>query len=683
MRLRHGAARFLLLLLLPLLFACDSGSSPTPTTAPSAPSPTTAAHTPASPTAQASVTAAQARPSSVDNAIDKAKVEHDSRNPFFREPGGAQPEGGKVRLRIKTAQNDLGSAKIRIWDSAAEREQFVPMTFEKSEPGADFWTATLNLPAQPTILWYRFVLQDGSATTYYEDNIERDGGQGTTWDNPPDYDYSVAVYDPQWTIPDWAKDAVVYQIFPDRFNNGDPANDKPAGSFVYGGQSIQKKWGELPATPPESKDFFGGDLEGVIQKLDYLQKLGVTLIYFNPIFASPSNHRYDTTDYSKIDPALGDKATFDRLVAEAKKRGIRIMLDGVFNHSASDSLYFDKYHRYDATGADESKDSPYYPWYTFTYWPQAYKSWYGFDSLPQLTEIDAVRDFIFRKPDSVAQSWLAEGASGWRLDAAEQKSHDFWRDLRGSVRAGYPEALIVGEFWQNANLWLLGNEWDGVMNYRFQGAALGLVNGRSPDAIDSELASIREDYPPNATYASMNLIDSHDTIRALTAVNGDKNKLMQLALLQFTSPGMPTVYYGDEAGLEGGKDPDDRRTYPWGSEDTHLVSYYSLLAAVRHHLTALRTGSYDTLLTDNDRHLYTYLRKDDQGQAVVAFNTGTQDQDGVELDVSGKLADGTSFADPLNGNTVYKVEGGKLRIKVPARWGALLVPESVANEVTK
>jgi glycosidase len=610
-------------------------------------------------------------------------VVHDSRDSQYREPGGAQPEGGKVTLRIKTAANDLGSAKIRIWNSAAAKEQFVSMSLEKSEGGTDTWAATLDLPTQPTIFWYRFALQDGSATTYYEDNLDRDGGLGTTWDQPPDYDYSIAVYDPKWTIPDWAKDAVVYQIFPDRFNNGDPSNDKPAGTFSYGGQTTQRKWGEPPAQPPQGSDFFGGDLEGVIRKLDYLQKLGVTLIYFNPIFASPSNHRYDTSDYSKIDPALGDKATFDRLVTEAQKRGIHIMLDGVFNHSSSDSVYFDKYHRYDDNGATEAKDSPYYPWYIFSNWPQFYESWQGYDTLPKYTEIGAIRDFIFRNKDSVAQSWLAEGAAGWRLDAAEQKSEDFWRDFRSRVRGAYPDALLVGEFWHNANQWLLGNEWDGVMNYRFRDVALAFANGLPPATADSQLAAIREDYPPNGTYASMNIIDSHDTIRALTSANGDKNKLMQMALLQFTSPGMPTVYYGDEAGLEGGPDPDDRRTYPWGSEDTHLIDYYSLLANVRHKLTALRTGSYDTLAADNSRKLYVFLRKDDAGQAVAAFNTGDQDQKDIELDVSGKLPDGTSFTDVLNASTVYKVEGGKLRITVPAHWGGLLVPDDVAKQVVK
>ncbi|HMA35108.1 MAG TPA: alpha-amylase family glycosyl hydrolase, partial [Chloroflexia bacterium] len=244
-----------------------------------------------------------------------------------------------------------------------------------------------------------------------------------------------------------------------------------------------------------------------------------------------------------------------------------------------------------------------------------------------------------------------------------------------SVRAADPEAVLIGEYWQNAIGWLSGDEWDGVMNYRFHDAALGFFapESRLPaQELDNQLASIREDYPPNAVLASMNLIDSHDTPRALTLV-GDKNRLRLLALLQFTSAGAPTIYYGDEAGLAGGADPDDRRTYPWGHEDTSLIAYYRTLAQTRHQLTALRTGQTTTLLVHNDNRLYAYARQDAQGSAVVAFNLGSAEQT-LDLDVHALLADGTVLKDVLTNGTPYTVQGGHLQVHVGAVWGALLIP---------
>ncbi|MEO8285715.1 MAG: alpha-amylase family glycosyl hydrolase [Chloroflexota bacterium] len=665
---RHSFGQILIAALLLLtLAACDQGSPATPIPSPKATSAAlpTATSVPASNATQpAAVPTAQL---TGDGNVDPDKLFHDSRDPFYRTPGGAVTAGTAVTLRLKTAANDLTGAKIRIWNSRTETETVVQM----SPTAPDIWEAKVATPADGAALWYRFIATDGSATAYYNDDRERDGGQGEGHLYESDTDYSLVAYDPNFKTPDWLKGGVVYQIFPDRFNNGDPTNDKPAGSFIYGAQTKGKQWGE---SPEGGNDFFGGDLKGVTAKLDYLKSLGVTAIYFNPIFASPSNHRYDTTDYKQIDPALGTLEDFKDLVAKAKERGMQIILDGVFNHSSSDSIYFDKFSRYPDNGAYESQQSPYSDWYSFKEWPKKYTSWFNIDTLPAYSESDALKNFLFNAPDSVVRQWTAEGIGGWRLDAAEQKSHSFWQNLRTVLKAQNPDAVIIGEFWQNSAPWLAGDQWDGTMSYRFRDAVLGwLANPIRPvETMAKKLASIIEDYPPQALATSMNLIDSHDTTRALTEAGNDKNMLRLLALMQFTWPGLPTVYYGDEAGLEGGKDPDDRRTYPWGSEDTSLIEYYTMLGRVRRETTALQTGDYINLGYNNELDVYSYARKDSKSTAVVALNRSAVDQE-LELPMKDVASDGTTFTDQMTNGTPYTVLGGTLKVNVGARWGVLLI----------
>jgi len=612
-------------------------------------------------------------PGAGDGKIDMEGLYHNSRDPEYRSPGGAVAAGTSVVLRLKSAPGDLTSAAVRVWDSRASSESIQPLALERQGPDGDYWEATVKMPTTPDVVWYRFLAQDGNTKAVYQDDTAHDGGLGQASDTSNNADYSINTYDPNWTIPAWMQDAVIYQIFPDRFKNGDPQNDRPAGQPIYDGTSTVNAWGDLPKG---NSEFYGGDLQGVIDKLDYLQSLGVTVIYLNPIFDAASNHGYDTRDYTKVAPWFGTQQTFDMLTAEMKKRGMHLILDGVFNHTGSDSLYFDRYHHYPTDGAFESKSSPYFNWYRFGDWPTEYFDFSNYASLPTLQENNAVRDFIFRKPDSIAQRWLRGGAAGWRLDAADLKSDAFWSDFRKSVRGAFPDTPIIGEYWHNATGWLSGDEWDGVMNYRFRDAAWGFFKP-NPDTsateLDNLLASEREDYPPNAVISSMNLIGSHDTERALTIIGGDKNRLRLMALLQFTSEGAPTVYYGDEAGLAGGRDPDDRRTYPWGSEDQSLIAFYRAISRTRHAVSALRTGATTRLLVHDDSRLYAYARHDDRSTAVVAMNLGTADQT-LDLDVHGLLPDGAVLKDVLTNGTPYTVQAGQIQVKVGADWGALLVP---------
>ncbi|MBN1640470.1 MAG: alpha-amylase [Anaerolineae bacterium] len=649
---------------------------------------------------------------------------HDSRDDLYRIPAGAVPAGTTVVLRVRTFHDDVTGVTARVWDTAAGGQTLLPMTrvATTGDPpyGYDYWETTLPTSANPTTLWYRFIVRDGVDEDYYEDDDLFDGGWGVTYDDSPDRSFQINVYEPGFETPAWIKDAVIYQIFPDRFFNGDPKNDpEPSDPTVYGNPVQIRDWEELPEgycrayedvacdEGPLGRDFFGGDLQGVKDKLDYLADLGVTAIYFNPIFEAPSNHLYDTTDYFQIDPSFGSIGTYRSLVNAAERRGIRIILDGVFNHTSSDSIYFDRYDRYPKEGAYESLDSRYAAWYTFYEWPASYNSWWGFDSLPVLTEHPEVSAFIYGSDRSVARWWVELGAAGWRLDVAPDKSHTWWQAFRPRVKAVNPDAVILGEIWDDASPWLLGNEFDSTMNYRFRRALIGFVNGDtqdpnqgyirglSPTQFDSVLHGIEEDYPPQAYAATMNLVSTHDTQRILWALTpGARNqegrefdaanvaeglaKLKLLAIIQLTMPGAPTIYYGDEVGLTGDTDPDDRRPFPWGSEDEDLLAHYQALISLRNAHAFLRTGSYDHLETGNPDAdgVYAYGRRDPSGAAIIAVNRDVAGH-AVSIDVAGYIPEGTMLTDALSGDVVEVAEG-KVSVDVEGRWGAILVtPEGI------
>jgi glycosidase len=642
---------------------------------------------------------------------------HNSRDDLYRVPYGAVTTGTPVTLRFRTYRNDVTGVAVRVWSTAAGAQTLLPMelvaTADDLPYGYDYWQATIPAEDEPTILYYRFIVRDGSDEDFYEDDDLFDGGWGAVYDDSPDYSFQIDVYQPDFETPDWMKDAVVYQIFPDRFSNGNRWNDaRPSHPTVYENPVLVKSWDDLPEgycrgyedvpcdEEPMGRDFFGGDLRGVAKKLGYLKKLGVNAIYFNPIFMAPSNHLYDTTDYYRIDPYFGRISDFTYLVRQARKWGIHVILDGVFNHTSSDSLYFDRYSRYFSLGAYESQDSWFYDWYTFTEWPDDYDAWWGFDSLPVLAEIQQVRDFFYGRKHSVARWWIRLGAAGWRLDVAPDKSHEWWQEFRPRVKSVDPDAVIIGEIWDDASPWLLGDEFDSTMNYRFRRALIGFVNGDThdanqgfiqglnPDQFNSVLQSVKEDYPAPAFETAMNLVGTHDTARILWVLTpGARNredkefnaanlaegkaKLKLLAIVQMTLPGAPTVYYGDEVGLTGDTDPDDRRPFPWHDKDTGLLGHYRALTRLRHRHSFLRTGSFDRLYTHNDDGTYAYGRKDASGAAVVAVNRDTAAHD-LTIDLSGYVPEGTVLKDGLGSGT-YVVAGGQITVNVAGRWGAILL----------
>ncbi|MFZ1400672.1 MAG: alpha amylase N-terminal ig-like domain-containing protein, partial [Candidatus Promineifilaceae bacterium] len=499
-----------------------------------------------------------------DNDIWWNDLGHDSRDTLYRTPGGAVEAGTAVTLRLRAASNDLTGAQVRVWDDRINAQMLLNMSRVADDGTYEYWEATVPASAEPTIYWYRFIAMDGTAVAYYEDDASRNGGWGQTFGDSPDNGWQLTVYDPSFQTPDWVKNGIMYQIFPERFRDGDSGNNPPAGEFHYNipGGSIVRSDGadwHTPICDPRDENacfqiygqnFYGGDLQGIVDKLDYLQQLGVTVIYLNPIFESPSNHKYDTTDFGVIDDNFGDLALFQTLAAEAHSRGMRLVLDGVFNHSSSDSVYFDRYNRYPSEGACESVSSPFRSWYNFS--PQTagpcagdttYESWFGFDSLPKLNSANQdVRDYIWAGgEDAIGRYWM-QWADGWRLDVGgdvdpgltNDPNNDYWEGFRDAVHTTNPDAYIVGEEWNVATAWTLGQEWDATMNYQFgsaimsfwrdsdfvdndhnSGSSAGILTPLTPSELDARLQNLEERYPPEAFQAMMNLLGSHDTNRAL------------------------------------------------------------------------------------------------------------------------------------------------------------------------
>ncbi|MCA1954812.1 MAG: Ig-like domain-containing protein [Anaerolinea sp.] len=722
-----------------------------------------------------------------DNDVWWAELGHNSRDSLYRTPGGPVQTNTPVTLRLRAASGDLTAAKVRVYNDRTNTQAILDLNLVADDGTYEWWQVTLPGSPLPTVYWYRFLAIDGTDTDYYEDDAARDGGWGQAFDETVDNSYQLTIYDPAFQTPDWVKNGIVYQVYPDRFRDGNPANNKPAGTFFYnepGGTIVRSNtsnWNEPICDPRQpsgpcagtySRNFYGGDLAGLTNKLNYLHNLGVTVIYLNPIFESPSNHGYDTTDYMKINPTFGTQAEFDALIAAAHTLGMKVVLDGVFNHTSSDSIYFDRYSRWDAagnpttpgvndgSGACESASSPYRSWYYFTDvtpgtgvcvgsdgTPNAatYESWWNYDSLPKLRANEAqVRNLVWAQSTASVGPYWMQSADGWRLDVGgdvdpgtiNDPTNDYWEGFRNALHVVKPDAYIVGEEWGNASSWVLGNEWDAVMNYQFSSAVLsfwrdtefvdndhnagssaGKLTPLTPEQLDNRLKNLMERYPAESLYAMMNLFDSHDTSRVLFMLdeNASQNnsslyanpnydwsdaitRLKGAVLLQMTLPGAPTIYYGDEVGLVGPMvfdgikwedDPYNRQPYPWldetgtpfyahlqnAGQQQALYDYYAVLTGARNAHPALRTGDFRTLLVDNSANVYAYGRKmaDHTDAAVVIINRANTAQT-VTVNLSGYLPVGETFQNVLTGNS-YIVDGdAHLTVaNVPARSGAVLV----------
>jgi glycosidase len=463
--------------------------------------------------------------------------------------------------------------------------------------------------------------------------------------------------------PEWVQDAVFYQIFPDRFRNGDPTNDPPN---VH-------PWGELP-TPTS---FFGGDLEGIVQALPYLLDLGINAIYLNPIFMASSPHRYNTYDYFRIDPRLGDLETFRRLVGLAHANRVRIVLDGVLNHCGRGFFPFQDI-------LENGLESPYLSWFHVQGFPlhaydermpPNYTCWWGNRSLPKFnTSTPAVREYLF----TVARYWLEQGADGWRLDVPNEIDDDtFWQEFRRVVKGTNPDAYIVGEIWTDGRRWLQGDQFDGITNYELRNLLLEwLVEGKYRSlGFAHRLQELLGKYRPETLRAQLNLLGSHDTPRLIRVARGDLSTLRLLWLFLFTWPGAPCIYYGDEIGLDGGPDPDCRRCFPWeeGSWNQELRSFIRRLIALRRALPALRRGAVRILFAHPRRNLFAHGRGQGKEAAVAVFHAGEDVSCMFDVPLAGMdVPDGTKMFDLLSGER-YIVHRGRIEaVWLPPGSGTLL-----------
>lgn len=594
------------------------------------------------------------------------QVFHYSRDLRYRSPYGAQPAGEHVRLAVNVKAPGQTIIEVTLcytyglYSFYSGEIQLEPLRVQPND-----YQTSLMLPMEPGIFFYWFRIHvENEEPFWYAASPKEDGTGQVIRANPSATDptklsghvFRITVHDPQLRTPDWVKGNVMYQIFPDRFAR-DKAwtpermrNARPLDERIY-----HDDWGAevdfvgKKETGYLAMDFFGGSLNGIRERLNYLADLGVGLIYLNPVFMARSNHRYDTADYRTVDPMLGTNEDFRRLCSEAADLGMRIIIDGVFSHTGADSIYFNKFHRFkDEIGAYQQIEgqgrSPYYSWYSFNRKGDKvyYESWWGFADLPSVREEDLkYREFLLG-PDGVARHWLREGASGYRLDVSDELPDDFLRAFYKTVKDENPDAYVLGEVWEDASAkvsygsyrdFVLGRTHDAVMGYTFRLPVTEFFAGEI-DAyeLNNRLETIREQYPAEIFACNMNLLSSHDIPRFITAVAGDEDpgdrasqvkirltpdqretgekKLLLAYLMALTYPGCPSIYYGDEIGNEGYRDPFNRRTFDWSKTGSELQIMISQIARLRRDHLVLQTGEYRTVLAEGKHLVYMRYLKD-------------------------------------------------------------------------
>lgn len=648
--------------------------------------------------------------------LDAGAVKHDSHNPYYRSPFGAVASGTKVKFALSLRTRvSVQNVILRCWTDR-DRETLIPLK-TTDEEGAEikYYQTVTEMPGYGCLLWYYFIISTEEGTVFYGNNMEHLGGMGDVYESAPP-SYQITVYRRGAKTPDWFKHSVMYQIFPDRFYREGNAIVKKKGAVYHA------DWTDDPCyyKDPDTKeivayDFFGGNLKGIEKKLDYLKTLGITVLYLNPVFKSESNHRYDTGDYHKIDPILGTNEDFHHLVHAAREKGMRIILDGVFSHTGSNSRYFNRYGQYDTVGAFQSKESPYYNWYDFRNFPYEYECWWNFDTLPNVKETTpSYMDFIIHDKDSVLHHWLREGIGGWRLDVIDELPATFSQAFFKELKAANSDAVMLGEVWEDCSnkvaygqqrQYLCGDEMDSAMNYPLRAILFDYLLGRNDGSLTMRrFESLRENYPAQNFYAMMNLIGSHDVERALSvlgeavcyegmpAVDQSRSRLSDeqyavglkrlymATLFQMTYPGVPSVYYGDEMAMQGFKDPYNRRPFPWQDkvhEDVHHT--FAQMICTRNAHMALQTGALLPLTAEGD--IIAYARviegghdmfgEDAKDEVFVAlFNRSTREKHAVTVDVS-DFADGT-FCEVFHKENTYETATGKLSVKMPPLTGMLL-----------
>ena len=633
-----------------------------------------------------------------------------SRETDYRNPVGAIACGTSVHFRIVLPRDlKCSGAFLSLKDDMGGDTNIYGM-FWAGMVGDDHeqWECDVNVN-RIGLYWYHFGLETCHGRRYIMKGGFGEGYLGMSECEPR---YQLTCYDADFKTPDWLPGGIMYQIFPDRFYF---SGEKKEG--IYPDKKIQEDWNNIPDWRPNgfgmitNSDFFQGDLKGIQMKLPYLQELGVTCIYLNPIFEAYSNHRYDTGDYEKIDPILGTEADFKELCAEAKKLGIRIINDGVFSHTGSDSKYFNREGRYQSNGAYNSTSSPYYTWYKFIQWPNIYNSWWGFNTLPEVEELSNSFNEYINGENGIVRKWIKNGNSGWRLDVADELPDEFIEHIREAIKAEDPEALLLGEVWEDASnkesygsrrRFLYGKELDSVMNYPFRDAILGFLDCGDGKYMLEMIMTIVENYPRPVLRSLMNHLGTHDTERVITLLAGERLysrgrewqastmlspeqreyglRRMRLASgILYTLPGVPCIYYGDEVGVEGYKDPFNRRTFPWGHEDKDLLQWYKDLGKMRHSCSCLVDG--DLIDYNSEGRTMAYLRADENDMLLCVFNAADYT---ITFRVPDEFIGGETFMNTnLDGNELVIPRDSCAFVKIKTPEKPVIIPEEDQEKTEK
>ncbi len=577
-----------------------------------------------------------------------------SKSEEYRNPVGAVSRDTKIHFKISPQRLlEVYAASLIVEDERGNVTYFDMYWCGMNGNNHEWWECHF-VPKDSGIYFYRFEVKNknGAHLVFKDENgIPVISNKGSNW--------QITVYEKDFATPNWLKGGVIYQIFPDRFyNSGTKKLDVPEDRYIHKDWNEELHWAPNEKGVITNSDYFGGDLIGITQKLPYIKSLGVTCIYLNPIFESHSNHRYDTADYSKIDPLLGCEEDFKELCSKARELGINIIIDGVFNHTGSDSLYFNRQNRYKTQGAYNSVDSPYYSWYNFKKWPNDYSCWWNFITLPNVNEQNPDYQNYIVGQNGIIEKWIKLGASGWRLDVVDELPDNFLDSIYTATKRADKEAIVMGEVWEDASTkcaygarrrYLLGSQMDTVMNYPFRSAILSFVTGADAAQCIGQIESIVENYPAQCLNLLMNHIGTHDTERAITLLSGEPLngndrawqsshhlsdyqyvlgvfKLKLATLMQFTLPGVPSIYYGDEAGMQGYKDPFNRATFPWGKEDKSLQDWHRDLATLRSDYDVFKDGKFRAVYAQDSVLAYERYEKVDDCEHVIFVALNTSDK---------------------------------------------------------
>lgn len=598
---------------------------------------------------------------------------YNSRDSLYKSKFGAVASGENLKLRLLLHLD----AKVHEAFLVIRRdgEEIIWHKLTPTDMFDDYRAYEIDISFDEGLYFYKFCYNSDYGQFSVTKNDEGLGvvsHEGEWW--------QLTCFDRNYTTPDWLKGGLIYQIFPDRFKKSNKAKKEvPADRFLCENWEKEPEYKQNNGPCSLGNDYYGGNLEGVREELPYLASLGVTCIYLNPIFEAHSNHRYNTANYLKIDSLLGDEEDLEKLCCEAEKLGIAVILDGVFSHTGDDSIYFNKYGRYGDGGAYNDQNSPYFKWFKFQNWPNKYHSWWGVPTLPETVEEDPSFDEFITGENGVIRYWMKKGVKGWRLDVADELPDSILDNIRLAIKAENPDSFLLGEVWEDATnkisygyrrRYLRGKQLDSVMNYPFADAVISYVNGGDSKDFIEAVSTVLENYPKESIDVLMNHLGTHDTPRLLTRLGAKyypptraeqsnftlsdeqyalaKKKQKLASVIQYTLPGVPSLYYGDEAGLQGFSDPFCRGTYPWGKEDAELLDFYKWLGNLRKDNAVFKNGDFFPVLSGLGSMAYT--RKSDDGEILIATNRWCESD---TIEIPERFKDGeTLYGNKPDGNSL-------------------------------